>query len=57
MSDQQILTVPEAAELARVSRAHMYRLVSDGTVSAVRLGKRVVVPRHEIEKLLRIDAR
>jgi excisionase family DNA binding protein len=33
-----LLTVPEAAKLAAVSRVHVYRLVSRGEIEALRVG-------------------
>ncbi len=47
-----VLTVPEAARLLGISRTHAYGLVSRGELVHVRLGRRIVVPRHAVEALL-----
>ena len=47
-----VLTVAEAADLLRVSRAFAYELVARGELPAVRLGRRIVVPRAAIERML-----
>lgn len=46
------LTVPEAAAMLGISRAHAYELVARKELAAVRLGRRVLVPRRAIERLL-----
>jgi excisionase family DNA binding protein len=50
--DRLTLSVPEAARLLGVSRAHAYELVARNELPAVRLGRRILVPRHVIEALL-----
>jgi excisionase family DNA binding protein len=54
MNCQHRLTfsVPEAAKILGVSRAHAYELVARNELPAVRLGRRILVPRHAIETLL-----
>jgi excisionase family DNA binding protein len=46
------LSVPETAALLGISRAHAYELVARGQLPALRLGRRLVVPRQAIENLL-----
>jgi len=50
--DRLTFSVPEAARLLGVSRAHAYELVARNELPAVRLGRRILVPRHAIEALL-----
>lgn len=45
------LTVQEAADLLRISRRHLYELIAEGTVRAVKLGRKTIVPRSVIEEL------
>jgi excisionase family DNA binding protein len=47
------LSVPEVAEVLGISRAFAYELVARHELPAVRLGRRLVVPLHLIEELLR----
>ena len=51
-SERLALTVPEAAALLGISRAFAYELVARHELPAVRLGRRLVVPRRAIEELL-----
>lgn len=46
------LTVSEAARVLGVSRSTAYECVRTGQLRAVRLGRRLVVPRSAIEELL-----
>ena len=46
------LTVEEAAEVLGISRAFAYTLVKNEELPFVRLGRRVVVPRRALERLL-----
>lgn len=41
---EQLLTVNEVAEAARVSKMTIYRLIHEGTLSAVRVGRSFRVP-------------
>jgi excisionase family DNA binding protein len=50
--DRQTVSVPEAARILGVSRAHAYELVARNELPAVRLGRRILVPLHVIEALL-----
>lgn len=46
------MTVTEAAETLGISRSTAYELVRVGTLPALRLGRRLVVPTHALEALL-----
>lgn len=47
-----VLTVPEVAVLLGISRTHAYELAARGEIPALRLGRRIVVPRRGLERLL-----
>lgn len=49
---KQVLTVPEAAEALGISRSLAYELVARNDIPAVRLGRRIVVPRQAINEIL-----
>jgi len=51
-STKLALSVPEVAQLLGISRAFAYELVARRELPALRLGRRLVVPRHLIEALL-----
>ena len=48
-----VFSVPEAARVLGISRTHAYGLVARDELVHVRLGRRIVVPRHAIDALLR----
>jgi excisionase family DNA binding protein len=50
---RQTLTVDEAAEILGIGRNSAYEAVRRGEIPAIRLGRRLVVPRHALEQLLR----
>lgn len=51
-STKLTVTVAEAAALLGISRAHAYELVSRHDLPAIRLGRRVLVPRRALDELL-----
>jgi excisionase family DNA binding protein len=51
-ADRETFTVDEVAEIMRVARWTAYSAVADGTIPAIRIGRRLIVPRHALERLL-----
>lgn len=50
---QELLTVPEAGKLLRVSQATAYRYVAEGVLPTIRLSSRKrLVPRKAIDELI-----
>ena len=45
----EILTAKEAAALLRIGRSSMYRLLRDGELRSLRVGRKIVIPRRAIE--------
>jgi excisionase family DNA binding protein len=48
-----LLAVNDAALALGISRAHLYRLLSDGSLRSIHIGRRRLVPASAIEDLLR----
>ena len=46
------ITVPEAAEMLGLSRNFAYELVKQGELPVVKFGKRLLIPRVALEKML-----
>jgi len=46
------ITVPEAAAMLGVSRNYGYELVKQGQLPVIRFGKRLLIPRVALEKML-----
>jgi len=51
-----VLTVTEVAVALGISRTHDYELVARGELPSLRLGRRIVVPRRSLERLVDGDA-
>jgi excisionase family DNA binding protein len=46
------MTVPEAAEILGISRNFGYELVKRGELPVIRFGKRLLIPKVALEKML-----
>ncbi len=53
LAEVRFLTVAEVAELMRVSKMTVYRLVHSGELTAVRVGRSFRVPEHAVHRYLR----
>ncbi len=59
MSDSQeplLFTVPEAASILRISRNSAYELLRQNILPHIRLGRRILVPRHALEQWIERQA-
>lgn len=52
MTKRLVYTVPEAAELLRISRRHCQEMVTRGEIRCVRLGRNIRIPTSVLEELL-----
>lgn len=52
MDAPRFLTVAEVAELMRVSRMTVYRMVHSGEIPSVRVGRSFRVPQRAVEEML-----
>jgi excisionase family DNA binding protein len=50
-----VLTPVETAKLLRIGRATVYEQIRQGTIPSIRMGRRILVPRRALEKLLDVD--
>ncbi|MEE8550029.1 MAG: helix-turn-helix domain-containing protein [Gemmatimonadota bacterium] len=55
IQEKVVYTVLEAAELLGLGRHTAYEGVRSGVIPSVRVGRRILVPRVALEKLLRGD--
>jgi excisionase family DNA binding protein len=52
-TDQRLTyTVPEAARILGISRGAAYAAAAEGTIPTLRIGRRLLVPRVALERLL-----
>jgi len=47
-----VLTVEEAAAYLRISRGLAFAAVRDGSLPSVRIGRRILIPRRQLDALL-----
>jgi excisionase family DNA binding protein len=47
------ITITEAAERLGISRSHAYELAAGGELPSLRLGRRILVPLHALEDLVK----
>lgn len=52
-SGSQAVSVPEAARMLGISRSHAYEMIQLERLCGIHLGRRIVVPLHSIEEMLR----
>lgn len=52
MDERQTLTVAQAARVLGIGRNQAYEAVRRGEIPSVRIGRRIVVPRAALERLL-----
>jgi len=50
--DKQTLTVEEAAKVLGIGRNNAYDAIKRGELYAIKIGKRLVVPRRVLERML-----
>jgi excisionase family DNA binding protein len=54
--ERRVWSVEEVADLLGISRAHAYELVARNEIPHLRLGRRIVVPKHVLEDLLSMSS-
>jgi excisionase family DNA binding protein len=54
-NERLTITVEEAAEILGISRALAYSLVARQELPSLKLGRRVVIPRRALERLLELE--
>ena len=51
--NKRFITLTEAAAILGVSYSTMRRLIRQGKINAIRVGRIVLIPKEEIEKLIK----
>ena len=51
-----VVTVAEAAELLRISQASVRSAIKRGQLHAVMVGRRLLIPRYAIDRLLEVPS-
>lgn len=52
MADPMLLTVPEAAEMLRISRWGLYSLINSRQLKTIKIGSRRLIPREAVTSLV-----
>lgn len=47
-----VFTVREVAEILRIGKISAYQAVARGEVPCIRIGRRILIPRHALESIL-----
>jgi excisionase family DNA binding protein len=55
-ADYNTFTVPEAAEILRISRWAAYEAVKNEELPVIWIGRRCIVPRRALEKMLEVGS-
>jgi excisionase family DNA binding protein len=55
MTERLTITIPEVAELLGISRGAAYSAAGEQTIPTIRIGRRLLVPRVALDRLLRGD--
>lgn len=50
LEGQLLLTIAEAAQILRVSRATLFEMLSRGEIRKIKIGRKTLIPRKEIEE-------
>jgi excisionase family DNA binding protein len=53
MTERLLVPVPEAAALLGIGRTRAWQLIYEGRLRAVRIGRRTLIPRTELERFVR----
>lgn len=53
--ERRTISVEEAGRILGVSRGAAYAYAKDGSIPTIRLGKRLLVPKSALNKMLQID--
>lgn len=57
VEDRLVFTVEEAAQLLGISRSFAYEAVQQGEIPSMRIGRRILVPKAALDRLLRLEGR
>lgn len=52
MNEKVVFTIPEVAQILRISRNFGYELARRGEIPIIRFGRRIVVPKAPFERML-----
>ena len=55
--EKQTFSVPETARILGIGRHSAYQAVRCGAIPSLKIGKRILVPRQAVERMLAADRR
>lgn len=53
--EKQTVSVPEFSRIVGIGLASAYKAVERGEIKAARIGKRLVIPKTEVDRVLRAE--
>lgn len=51
-ADHRLLTIKEACDYLRISRATLYRFINQGKLKPVKIGKRTLIDKADLDRLI-----
>jgi excisionase family DNA binding protein len=56
MQEKLVYSPNEISKLLHLNRNSIYKAIHEGTIPHLRIGKRILIPRHALEKMLAAPA-
>jgi excisionase family DNA binding protein len=44
-NEPDVLTVPDVVRLLKLGKNTVYKLINDGTISSIKMGKKIIIPK------------
>lgn len=44
-NEPDVLTVPDVVRLLKLGKNTVYKLIKDGTISSIKMGKKIIIPK------------
>jgi len=52
MAEERLLTVKEALKYLKVGRTTLYKLIKEGKIKPVKIGKRTLIDKNDLDRLI-----
>ncbi len=52
MEERRLLTVKEACDYLRISKVSLYKLINQGKLKPVKIGKRTLIDKADLDRLI-----
>ena len=52
MGEERLLTVKEATQYLKISKVTLYKLIKQGKIKPVKIGKRTLIDKNDLDRLI-----